>query len=205
MVAALLLGFGVKCLFDGRRLRQEFEVWKTARPVDAEVDLSIPGKFLLPFQQACSSSHGEILALRLPMETLRGTSVTQLLAGLQAQLEISMKPGTTVVASAMSQVWWGEETLDDAIPIFSVVPFRKGAYEATVTVTEGAPALKGVKQRLEGRYQLCGLERMPAALLGVVGIASAGIGGIAGLIVFFRAAGDRRKRCLGQERTGFAG
>lgn len=198
-VALSLLGFGLKCLLDGHRLRRDFELWKTAKPVDAPIDVSAPGRFVLPLEQTCSSSHGETVGLRVPAKAVQGTTITQLLSGLRAHLEIRSRSGSNVVASAESHGMWDEEPRDGAIPIFSVAPFRKGFYEATVTVTEGAPRLKGVTQRLEGRYLLCGLERMPATIASLIGAGSSGIGGIVGVIVFLRVSRDRRRRCPGQQ------
>ncbi len=77
--------------------------------------------------------------------------------------------------------------LDGAIPIFDIAPFRKGAYQATVTVITGAPALKGIAQRLEGSYLLCGLERFPATIANRIGVVCAGLGTTVGVIVLLRA------------------
>lgn len=200
-LSLLLLGFGVKCLFDGHRLGQDFERWQTAKPVDAAVDFSVPGRFVLPFDQTCSSSHGETVALRVPPEALQGRTITQLLAGLNAKLEIADKSGSHLAQRADSKVIWGEETLDGAIPIFGIAPFRKGAYKATVTVIEGAPALKGIAQRLEGRYLLCGLERLPSTIASGVGVVSAGIGAIIAVIVLLLAARHRDDPHGGQQGT----
>jgi hypothetical protein len=177
-LSLLLVGFGLKFLFDGHQLHQDFERWETAKPVDGAIELSVPGRFVLPFDQTCSSSHGETVALRVPAEALQGTTVAQLLAGLNVKLEITDKSGSHVVASADSETILGAEKLDGAIPIFKIAPFRKGTYEARVTVIEGAPALRGIAQRLEGRYLLCGLERMPAVIASAIGAVSAGIGSI---------------------------
>jgi hypothetical protein len=185
VLSLLLLGFGVKCILDGYRLRQDFEQWKTAKPVDGAIDFSVTGRFVLPFHQTCSSSHGETVALRVPPEALQGTTITQLLAGLNAKLEIADKSGSNLTKSADSKVIGEEEMLDGAIPIFGIGPFRKGAYNATITVIAGAPALKGIAQRVEGRSMLCGLERMPAMIATVLGVGSAGIGSIVGLAVVF--------------------
>jgi len=155
------------------------------------VDVLTPSQFVLPFEQTCSSSHGEVVALRVPPEALRSTTITQLLAGLNATLEITDPPISNVVLNAYSQAVWGEETLDGAIPIFSIAPFRKGAYKAVITVREGAPGLSGISQRLEGRYLLCGLERMPAVIAAGIGIGSAGIGCVLGLVVAFFVARSR--------------
>ncbi len=191
--AIMLIGFGVKCLFDGHRLSQNFELWQTAKPVAGPVDFSTSGRFTFPFDQTCSSSHGETVLLRVPAEALKTTTATQLLAGLNAKLEITNKSKSNIVESANSEIMWGQELLDGAIPIFGIAPFSKGQYEATVTVLEGAPALKGITQRIEGRYLLCGLELLPATIANAVGIGSSVIGSILGFAVLFLATRDQKR------------
>lgn len=201
VVSLGLLGFGVRCFVDGHRRGKDVERWQTAKPVDGEVDFSAPGHFSLSFEQTCSSSHGETVALRVPPEVLQSTSVTQLLAGLDARLEITdLSPATNVVASAEASAMWGDQMLDGAIPLFHVFPFRKGAYRATVTVTEGAPALRGIHQRLEGRYLLCGMEALPALFATILGDASAGSGAIVATVVACLVRRDRRR-----QRNGHTG
>ena len=198
-LSLLLLGFGVKCIFDGHRLKLNFEQWQTAKPVDGVIDLSVPGRFVLRFDQTCSSSHGETVALRVPPEALQGTTNTQLLAGLSAKLDITDKSGNILTESTDSKAVEGEKMLDGAIPIFDLAPFRKGAYHATVTVITGAPALKGIAQRLEGRYLLCGLERLPATIASGIGVVCAGVGTTVGVIVLLRTARYRRHPPDGQQ------
>lgn len=72
------------------------------------------------------------------------------------------------------------------VPLFMIVPFRKGSYIAALTVIRGAPPLQGIPQTIEGRYELCGLELMPAQFGTLLGILSTGLGGLAGLLVMMR-------------------
>lgn len=62
-------------------------------------------------------------------------------------------------------------------------PFAKGDYEATIDVVSGAPALAGRDQVVYAKYQLCGLELLPAYLTGALGIASGVFGLLIGLLV----------------------
>jgi hypothetical protein len=96
---------------------------------------------------------------------------------LLTKLEITDESGN-LTRSVDSKVIPEEKTLNGAIPIFGIPPFNKGAYKATITVIDGAPALKGIAQRLEGRYLLCGLERLPATIATGVGILAGVIGSI---------------------------
>lgn len=201
-VSLLLLGFGAKCLVDGRRLSRDFERWQTEKPLNGAVDLSTPGRFVLPLHPTCSSAHGALVALRVPPEALKGATVTQLLAGLNARLEVFQGSDGTIVESRGSELFWADGTFDGAIPIFNIATLRQGAYEARVTVTAGAPALKGVGQQLEGRYVLCGLERLPAEIATGVGVVSAWIGAVAGFAVLMLAVGGRNAGGRGGPSAG---
>ncbi len=163
------LGSGVKFLFESKRLSEQFAFWENAKPMNIPVDFSKPGQFDADFKQTCSTSHGEVVALRLPPEVLKSTNVTQLLAGLEAKLEIQPANGTNQIDLATAELFWQNETLEGTLPLFSISPFQKGNYKAHISVTKGATALAGIPQSLEGRYLLCGLEALPAALTKIVG------------------------------------
>lgn len=186
IIAVLMLAGGIKFLFDSQRMSREFESWQTATPMKCAVDFSKPGQFDANFNQTCSSSHGEMVALRVSPEVLKSITVTQLLAGLEATIEIRQAPGIDPVETASVKTFWQNETLDGAIPVFPISPFRKGNYQAHVFVTAGAPALAGTAQTLEARYLICGMEAMPAAIARIIGIALTVVGTIVGLVVFLR-------------------
>jgi hypothetical protein len=200
-VSLLLLGFGAKCFLDARRHQRQFDQWETAKPIDVTVDLSAPGQSTAPFHQTCSSSHSEAVLLRVPTNLLQTTTVTQLLAGLNAELEIIGQGAATPIESARAELTWGQDTIGGAIPIFFVSPFRKGDYQARLTVTSGAPALKGVPQRLEGHYLLCGIEAMPAMIGNILGLVSTIAGGLTGIIVLCLVARGRRRSELARQTT----
>ena len=127
------------------------------------------------------------MILHVPAEALREMTMAQLLSGLNARLDISDKSGSNVATCENSVEFFKEETTGGAVPIFHLSHFGKGTYQATITVMDGAPALRGISQHIEGQYQLCGLERMPATFLNGVGIASVGIGCVLGAIVALKA------------------
>lgn len=181
-IAAVLFGCGLYFLRDGHRRHEEFLRWETAKPVEGVVDFSRPGRFVLPFQQTCSSSHGEVVALRVPPEALKDTPIKDLLSGLEADLEITGEHDGQQAGTEVAEILWNEETLDGAIPVFSLAPFLKGDFTATITVNEGAPALAGIPQTVEGRYLLCGLEGLPAFVATALGWGSTAFGGLVGLV-----------------------
>jgi hypothetical protein len=191
-LALLLLGIGVNCLVDGHRIRRNFAQWQVAKPVDGVVDFSEPGPFVLPFEQTCSSAHAEMVSLSVPPEAMQGTTATQLLAGLNLQIRIASPSGDVVVQSAEFDLGWAERAVGSTIPLFRFSPFKKGTYTATVTVTDGAPALKGTVQRLLGSYELCGLELLPATIATGLGWGSTGLGGVIGLVVALRVSRERK-------------
>lgn len=184
-IAIILVGLGVRSLIEARKLSRAVAAWETATPLKHPVDFSKPGRYKIEFNQTCSSAHGEIVALRVPPELLTNSTTTQLLAGLVAMIEIRPQSVTNIIDSAAAAVLWENQTLDGAIPIFSITPFRKGLYTASVTVTEGAPILAGHEQTLEARYLFCGIELLPAEIakwfgltLLVVGLILAGALGL---------------------------
>jgi len=148
--------------------------------MDVATDFSQPGIFASSFKQTCSQSHGETVLLRVPDSILSNTTPTMLMQGLRAQITIRTLAGEEIYSST-SELLWDDQTMDGAIPIFSLDVFRRGDYEAAVKIHEGAPALAGVNQRLEVRYLLCGLESLPASIATLGG----SIVGVLGLLVGF--------------------
>lgn len=195
-LAAFLMGLGMMCVRDGLQSQQDFERWLTAKPVEGDIDLSAPGEFVFQFNQTCSISHGESVSLLISPESFKDLTVDELLAGLNARLEIIEQVSNTIVTSASFDYQGRDELVNRVIPIFNIAPFRKGTYEATVTVTGGATKLKGVAQRIEGNYQLCGLEKLPAQIALILGGISLSVGILVGLILAFRIAKDRRPSTL---------
>lgn len=71
-----------------------------------------------------------------------------------------------------------------------IVPFEKGYYTATITVTQGAPALRGVPQTVTLRYEVCGLEKLAAMFTGGIGIVCM----VTGLVIGSLTVASLRKR-----------
>jgi len=185
-LALCLFCFAVKCFSDARKFRKQFEEWETAKQIDVAVDLSTPGEIVAPFHQTCSSSHSQIVGLRVPAVALQGITIAEVLEGAKARIEIRRKPDTNVIESAELDSSRTSDLIDGAIPIFFISPFQKGEYEAKLKIIAGASRLKGVPQTLEGRYLLCGLEAMPAEIARFGGIGSSALGGLVAMILLYR-------------------
>jgi hypothetical protein len=190
-IALLLAAAGVVFLLDAYRYHRDFYRWQEARPVDIPVDLSQPGEFTATFLQTCRISHGEALCLVLPHERVAGTTWPSQLSNLRFLCRILDMDGKEKMREELTdELPCGDGLLEGTIPLVWFAPFGNGTYEMTFTVTQGAPALRGVPQRLIGRYWLCGLEMRVAVGLMIMGIAAmlvaAVVAGITAMVVFVR-------------------
>ena len=185
-IALCVLALAAKCFVDARKFRRQFADWESAKPINTAVDFSTPGEFVAPFHQTCSSSHSEAICLRVPSTSIEGTTISQLLQGARARIEVYRKGDINPVEGADLDLSWTGDSLDGAFPVFFVAPFKRGNYEAKVTVTAGASALRGVPQQLEGRYLLCGLEAMPAEIATIGGIGFSVIGALIAAVLVYR-------------------
>lgn len=192
VVAVFLLVIGVWYLFWSVERQREFESWEAATPMKCAVDFSKSGEYETVFHQVCSSSHGEVVALRISSDNTITNSFSNLLSGMEATIEIIPVSKTNPVDTASAEILWVDQTLDGAIPIFSISSFQKGDYTARIKVTSGAPALTGKTQQLEGRYLLCGMEALPAFIGRCLGIGLLSIGSLClSLAIFFAAKRSR--------------
>lgn len=204
-LALVLAVLALKCFLDAHKFVKQFEEWKSAKPIDTAVDFSMPGEFVAPFLQTCSSAHAQIIALRVPGSAVENATIAQLLQGAQARIEVYRKDGTSPVESANLDLSWTGDSLDGAFPVFHVAPFSRGEYEARLIVTEGAPALRGVPQQLEGRYLLCGLEALPAAIAGIGGMGLSVLAGVIGAVLLYRVAFVPARSLTGQQAAAANG
>ncbi len=140
------------------------------------IDLSSSGEITTPFRQTCATAHAQVIELSVEPSSDSPTPID--LVGLRMSMTIAQADGVEVASLDVS----GDDLPHEPspLPIARFYPFAKGDYIARVSVTSPAPALAGRAQTLVARYELCGLELMPAAVLQVaaigVGIISAVIG-----------------------------
>lgn len=157
-----LWGVGGNFIWKGFQNDRDFETWGKHRLMEGPVDFSEPGEFTFTSVQTSSIPHDALVRLILPAEFEEKDSaeLMTLMAPLEATL--SMDPKVEKFSPELLEYRRHD---DKQVPLFRLPLLGRGTREVTVTVLRGVPALKGVPQRIEGRYRLCGCER----LLGVVG------------------------------------
>jgi hypothetical protein len=158
---------------DAVRMYAELDQWLIARPMETAIDLSQPGEIARPFHQTCNTSCKEALYLECSLDAQQ--NVQDLFKGLSGSVVIKDLGGKeikTVPISDESVSYWQGKLI-----LAQFTPFLKGDYVATIHIDSGAPALIDKQQTLYAKYELCGLERMPAMIVSV-GAFGAGLIGI---------------------------
>ena len=145
------------------RLSEVVRKAEAACPVAVAVDFSRPAKTTAPLVQTFSDAHGQALCLELSRADGRDAPWAELTAGLGGTVTIADRAGREIVSTPIR--------LDQPPMIASFTPMRVGEYRLTVDVLQGAPALAGRQQRLVGSYQLCGVERLPSMIAGLLAAA----------------------------------
>jgi hypothetical protein len=179
LIAAVGIGASIWWARAAVRRNAEFHQWREARPLETSIDLSRPGETTAPFQQTCSTSHGESIFLDSDLDDAPGQNLEALFADLSGSIVIRDSNGDEIesveINSRTVHDW------DGRIMLAGFTPFRKWDYVATIRVDSGAAALAGKQQTIYARYQLCGLEQMPALIAGafafgagIIGLVSAG-------------------------------
>ena len=178
-----IVGIGVSIWYAciALRMNAEFYQWLDARPMESVIDLSKPGETTVAFHQTCHISHGEALYLESDLDDESEQDTNRLLKDLSGSIVIKDLDGTDIESVAFNnetvQSW------DGTIRIAEFAPFPDGDYVATIRVDSGAAALAGKQQTIYAKYELCGLERMPAMIAAVVALGAGIIGLVAAVCV----------------------
>ena len=169
------------CAQAALRMNAEFHQWLDARPMHTAIDLSQPGETTVPFHQTCSISHGEALYLKCDLDDESKQNTEELLKNLSGNVVIKDSLGNEIESVQINyettQYW------DGKIMLAGFAPFRKGDYVATIQVDSGASTLSEKQQTIYAKYQLCGLERMPATITGAFAFGAGLIGLVSALCV----------------------
>lgn len=162
-------------------MNAEFYEWLDARPMETAIDLSKAGEMKVPFHQTCGVSHGEALYFDADVPDEVKEHPEKLLENLSGSIFIRDIDGNEIASAEFVdksvQFWDGE------ILLAGFAPFPKGDYDATIRIEAGVPALADKPQTIYAKYQLCGLEQMPAMITGVFAVGSGMIGLISAICV----------------------
>ena len=165
-LGVVFLLLGGCCLIIGWRGSREFHQWQTAEPVRFSLDLRAPGKYVAPYKQTCGSAHGTALELQTGI-----TNAEEALAVLRGVAVIRDTGGQEVIREEFDgkDLGWASRIGNLQVPAVRLGRFGCGNYNLELTITEGATGLTTTNHTLVGRYILCGLERMPAAIMSIAG------------------------------------
>ena len=181
LVAVIGIGLSIWCARDAIRMNSQFHRWLTARPMATVIDLSKLGETSVPFHQTCSISHGEALFLKCDFEDQSKQNPAKLLGDLSGNVIIKDRDGSEIESVMINnktvQDWDGQ------IMLAGFAPFRNGDYVATIRVDSGAAALAEKQQMIYAKYQLCGLEQMPATIAAAFAFGAGMIGLVAAVCV----------------------
>lgn len=181
LIAIFGIGASIWCARDAIRMNAEFHQWFVARPMETAIDLSQSGETVVPFDQTCSISHGEALYLTCDLDDESKQNTEELFKDLSGNVVIKDSDGNEIESVKINNRT--VQYRDGMIMLNGFVPFRNGDYVATIRVDTGAAALADKQQTVYAKYQLCGLEEMPAMISGAFAFGAGVIGLVAAVCV----------------------
>lgn len=162
------------------QMHADFEQWTTDRPMESAIDLSQPGSITVPFHQTCHAAHAEVICLEIDGDE-QIENPHEFFQELKGELIVTDGDGEEVERVAIdnesTRIW------QDELIIARIYPFAKGQYIAKVNIDHGVTALSGRQQSIFAKYELCGLEAMPASIMGGAAMFAGFLGGIAAFCV----------------------
>jgi hypothetical protein len=178
-IAIIGIAVSIWCGHDALRMNAEFQLCLIARPMESTIDLSQRGETTIPFRQTCCTPHGEALYLQCDLDDPTKQNVEELFRDFSGAVIIKDSAGNDVASAKINNEtvrYW-----NDAIMLTGFTPFRTGDYIATIRVDSGTAALLDKQQTIYAKYQLCGIEQLPAMFTGafafgagMIGVVSAG-------------------------------
>ena len=165
IIAVIGISASIYCAFESMRANHEFHEWLEARPMNIAIDLSRPGETKTSFRQTCSISHGEAIFCQCNLDDASEKKPEELFKGFAADVVIKDSDGNEIEHAKIDSTTVQQGDGDILLARFA--PFQNGDYVATIRIDSGAPAFANKDQLLYARYQLCGLEQMPAFISGL--------------------------------------
>jgi hypothetical protein len=151
-IAGLVAAFGVYCLIVSCHLFMQFRQWSKARLLDIEVDVSQPGEFSGQFAPKCPIAACYVLLLELPPSFSGDSDTKVLLEGLEAHLSVMDSHGSELPDLENPHVEC--KTSGNPIMLERLNRLPEEPHTLKLTITKGAKALSGTKQRLFIEYRL---------------------------------------------------
>jgi hypothetical protein len=153
-------------LFQGWKGNRKFHAWQSAVSTRMPLNLREPGWYVGAYTQTCSSAHGTALELQTGV-----TNADSALENLAGVVVIRDKQAVEVLRESFAGRDIGSSWLRGQVevPALRLGRFPCGQYQMEVTITQGAKDLTTTNHLIVGRYILCGLERMPFAILSILG------------------------------------
>jgi hypothetical protein len=169
VACAFLLAFiGISVYFGigSWKWNSDFHEWIEAKPMQMTVDLTTPSTHSAPFTQTCVMAHSQSIYVAYENPDANDENIAEHFAGLKGAVTIRDRAGNEVLTKpfdADSVRLWGDDPM-----LVGFHPFANGEYTAEIVIHQGASEIEGTQHDLYARNDLCGLELMPAYVLGAI-------------------------------------
>jgi len=161
-----LIGVAVYFGIAAWKWNSDFYKWVDAKPMQVTLNLTIPSTHTVPFTQTCVVAHGQSIHVAYDHPDVTDENIAEHFAGLKGSVTIRDLSGAEVLTKSFdadSVRLWGNDPL-----LVGFHPFANGEYSAEIEIQQGAPKIDGTQHDLYARNELCGLELMPAYILGAI-------------------------------------
>jgi hypothetical protein len=148
----LVAAFGIYCLIISCVLFVQLRQWAKARILDIEVDVSQPGEFTGRFTPDCPFAFSYQLLLVLPPSLSDRLESEDLLTGMEARLSVMDSHGSELRDLRDRPIQPAVRTPGKPIALERIYLLPKETHTLRLSVSQGAMALSGTKQRLVLKY-----------------------------------------------------
>lgn len=168
VMGILLVTNSVVWLDAARSVEDRFAGQLAAKPICLPIDLSVPGTYSGRYERTFDPFHGDLLRLSVAgSPSFEETKAA--LADFVGEITLTDESGETPIKQALDAASFEPWGPAEKGPIIEL-PLRKtGDYQLSIIVTQPAKGLAAHPHCLVGEYEACGIERMPALILNVMG------------------------------------
>jgi len=192
-VAALVLVIAANFLFASAQARSRADAARVAEPIRLAVDFSKPGTYTGKLNHTFCNACSDYLEIITESPLTSRESAMEIAEGLKGHLTIAEPQGTVITEQSFGPKFGCTQVASDRwVPIIDFGHFPEGVYNLNITVDAGVPRLTGIPHSLVGRYQLCGIEYIPAEILRLLGIGGCSLSALIGLVIVVVTVKKRR-------------